>query len=92
MKFSFLIIFVIVLFINACNQNDTNKTVEQTVSSIAGSGHTPSTGAVDDFSDLKKKEEEGCSAEEEQAKKLMEASKKPFQLQGKKADEDCTVQ
>lgn len=50
---------------------------------------THSQKANDDFSDLKKKDDESCDTEEEITKKLAEPKQEAFQLQG--GDTGCDV-
>ena len=84
-----LITFLSLFLLLSCNSeketavNLSSSTLSQATKSVS------SPGAIDDFSDLEKKDEE-CGDEEDLEKKL-EEMKKPATLQGA-TEEDCTVQ
>jgi hypothetical protein len=81
-----LIILCSLLFISCVQEKETKQTKVSASSSL-------SKAKVDDFSDLEKKDDEGCDTKEDLEKKIMEeAKKKPekaFQLQG--GDPGCST-
>jgi len=84
-----LITFLSLFLLLSCN-SEKEKAVNLSSSTFSQATQSVSSpGAIDDFSDLEKKDEE-CGDEEDLEKKL-EEMKKPATLQGA-TEEDCTVQ
>jgi hypothetical protein len=84
-RITFLSLFLLL----SCN-SEKEKAVNLSSSTFSQATQSVSSpGAIDDFSDLEKKDEE-CGDEEDLEKKL-EEMKKPATLQGA-TEEDCTVQ
>ncbi|MCO4792098.1 MAG: hypothetical protein KC493_00185 [Bacteriovoracaceae bacterium] len=86
----------LLLFLVSCNKETESpapvslqKTKKTTTTTNTGTAINPN----DDFSDLKKKDDEHCDSEEELLKKQIEKAKKakeqPIKLQG--GDEGCEI-
>ena len=86
MKYLLLLSLFLVV---SCNSEKKEEVKLSSPTFSPGTASVSASGTTDDFSDLKKKDEE-CGDEEDLEKKL-EEMKKPATLQGA-AEEDCTVQ
>lgn len=89
MKILSLILF---LFLLTSCQSEEQKVIPQKKiqkSNYDFNAKSNSLNSSDDFSDLKKKDDESCDTEEEVTKKLAEPKQEAFQLQG--GDSGCEV-
>jgi len=97
-KMKYLLVTTLLMFVfTSCNKEEKPKAVSlqkttapaKTVTTATGSSAVP-----DDFSDLKKDDDESCDSEEELLKKQIEKAQKAktqgVKLQGA-GDEGCTV-
>ncbi len=96
MKKMMLVLTFLFVF-TSCNKEEAPKPVSLQKTSVPAPAATVITGssaAPDDFSDLKKEDDESCDSEEELLKKQIEKAKKAktqgVKLQGA-GDEGCTV-
>ena len=82
---------IIILFLSACQKEEVEKVNHKADKYFSNNIQAQNANSLeDDFSDLKKVDDESCEDEEAIEKKLVE-TKKAFKLQGQK-DEDCQVQ
>ena len=82
---------IIILFLSACQKEEVVKINDKADKYFSNNIQAQNANSLeDDFSDLKKVDDESCEDEEAIEKKLVE-TKKAFKLQGQK-DEDCQVQ
>jgi hypothetical protein len=89
---NFKIILIISLIFVSCNKEEIKSSTPVSEKSSASYDFNAKSNTLekkDDFSDLKKKEEEACDTEEEITKKLAKPKQEPFQLQG--GDTGCDV-
>ena len=84
----FLLIFLSLLLFS-CQQEQNIKSSAGTSADYDFNKKVNSVSAKDDFSDLKKEDDESCETEEEISKKLAAPKQEAFQLQG--GDSGCEV-
>jgi hypothetical protein len=91
MKKQIIFLFTLFLFLSCQEEKKNERPVskQNTASSYDFNAKSNSMKAKDDFSDLKKKDDESCDTEEEIAEKLAKPKKEAFQLQG--GDTGCDV-
>ena len=88
---NFKIFFILSLIIVSCNKEDKAlvPVKNTTPKSYDFNAKSNSLERKDEFSDLKKKDDEACDSEEEITKKLAKPKQEAFQLQG--GDTGCDV-
>ncbi|WP_127715022.1 hypothetical protein [Halobacteriovorax sp. HLS] len=84
-----VLFFLVSIFILSCQQEGGSKVTSDKVKDYDFSKKSNSISATDDFSDLKKEDDESCETEEEISKKLAAPKQEAFQLQG--GDSGCEV-
>lgn len=85
-----VLFFLISVTLFSCQQESNSKSEPKKIENYDFTKKSNSVSATDDFSDLKKEDDESCDTEEEVTKKLAAPKQEAFQLQG--GDSGCDVE